>query len=291
MTVVVAPPLAPARGPRRPLTRSPLTPPVHAAQTDTRLVADQARRDRRRGPRRARTRSARRRRRPCYQGARAGPVRCEAWWCSARGVDGGGAGGAPGAGWSPPGLLEPRVDGRRGGEVGDGEVPGEQRPVPAGRARHVLDRAGRGAPATEPGLHQPRARTGTSVGTGIAAGALRPGGGDEPGGGQVGDLPGRAPREPATMADHAPRPVNGRSATPETGNRSGRGERAVKPILIAMAGRVHGPILPDKILSEKRADPRSYSAGWAAGGSQAPVVNSCSRTSRLSRPHLVAVDR
>jgi len=36
---------------------------------------------------------------------------------------------------------------------------------------------------------------------------------------------------------------------------------------------------------------RSYSAGWAAGGSQAPVVNSCSRTSRLSRPHLVAVDR
>ena len=31
--------------------------------------------------------------------------------------------------------------------------------------------------------------------------------------------------------------------------------------------------------------------GAAAGGSQAPVVNSCSRASRLSRPHLAAVDR
>jgi transcriptional regulator with XRE-family HTH domain len=37
--------------------------------------------------------------------------------------------------------------------------------------------------------------------------------------------------------------------------------------------------------------PRSYSAGVAAGGSQAPVVNSWVRTAKLSRPHLVAVDR
>jgi pyoverdine/dityrosine biosynthesis protein Dit1 len=36
---------------------------------------------------------------------------------------------------------------------------------------------------------------------------------------------------------------------------------------------------------------RSYSAGVAAGGSQAPVVNSWVRTAKLSRPHLVAVDR
>lgn len=35
----------------------------------------------------------------------------------------------------------------------------------------------------------------------------------------------------------------------------------------------------------------SYSAGVAAGGSQAPVVNSWVRTAKLSRPHLVAVDR
>jgi len=31
--------------------------------------------------------------------------------------------------------------------------------------------------------------------------------------------------------------------------------------------------------------------GVAAGGSQAPLVNSWVRTSKLSRPHLVAVDR
>ncbi len=31
--------------------------------------------------------------------------------------------------------------------------------------------------------------------------------------------------------------------------------------------------------------------GVAAGGSQAPVVNSWVRTAKLSRPHLVAVDR
>ena len=31
--------------------------------------------------------------------------------------------------------------------------------------------------------------------------------------------------------------------------------------------------------------------GVAAGGSQAPVVKSCSRTSRLVRPHLLVVER
>ena len=252
-TVVVAPPLAPARGPRRPLTRSP----VHASQTDTRLVADQARRDRRRGPRRARTRSARRRLRPCYQGARAGPAW---WWPDVMVLSAGG-------GWrrrrsGTRGRLiatrsaratrrwPPRRRGR--GRRGPRRVAARPR-----RPRTPRPRPGRsGAPTTEPGLHQPRARTATSVGTGIAAGVAAGvvgpgcGGGDEPGGGQVGDLPGRAPGESATMAEHAPRRgppmsrraprnrvrygsthddtphtlwVNGRSGTPGSGIRSRSG--------------------------------------------------------------------
>lgn len=35
----------------------------------------------------------------------------------------------------------------------------------------------------------------------------------------------------------------------------------------------------------------SYSPGVRAGGSQAPVVKSCCRTSSLSSPHLTAVSR
>ena len=65
------------------------------------------------------------------------------------------------------------------------------------------------------------------------------------------------------------------------------GERQVERIQSAATA------LADYLRSamELEAEDGSYSGGVAAGGSQAPVVKSCSRTSRLVRPHLLVVER
>jgi len=86
---------------------------------------------------------------------------------------------------------------------------------------------------------------------------------------------------PPPMPDHQPtrtqRRVSARGDTQIIGQRV--------PVGLSHAGRIVTIEIDETVLRV------AIQEGVAAGGSQAPVVKSCSRTSRLVRPHLLVVER